>query len=190
MQKWGDSYWETYSTVVNMLSFLLILAIKKIHKLESKAIDFVLAFPFMDFCNCQYQTDAEHIYYGRICLPISIAPFLHTAVCTETRFMFEQLAVWLTFSFKGPYLFDCFCFVGKSVAVDDWSVASSLVVRYFLFRSINERHFVFLFHCISKRESFIGGYVGGIHKMMYFVEGTVVQLIQFVKPIHNLLGIG
>ena len=25
--------------------------------------------------------------------------------------------------------------------------------------------------------------------MMYFVEGTVVQLIHFVKPIHNLLSI-
>ena len=48
MQKWGDSYWETYSPVVNMLSVRLILAIKKIHKLESKAIDFVLAFPKAD----------------------------------------------------------------------------------------------------------------------------------------------
>ena len=45
MQQWGDSYWETYSPVVNMLSVRLILAIAKIHKLDSKAIDFVLAFP-------------------------------------------------------------------------------------------------------------------------------------------------
>ena len=48
MQKWGDSYWETYSPVVNMLSVRLILALTKIHKLESKAIDFVLAFPQAD----------------------------------------------------------------------------------------------------------------------------------------------
>ena len=44
----GDSYWETYSPVVNILSVRLILAITKIHKLESKAIDFVLAFPQAD----------------------------------------------------------------------------------------------------------------------------------------------
>jgi hypothetical protein len=48
MQQWGDSYWETYSPVVNMLSVRLILAIAKIHKLDSKAIDFVLAFPQAD----------------------------------------------------------------------------------------------------------------------------------------------
>ena len=48
MKKWGDSYWETYCPVVNMLSVPLILAIKKIHKMESKAIDFVLAFPQAD----------------------------------------------------------------------------------------------------------------------------------------------
>ena len=45
MQQWGDSYWETYSPVVNMLSVRLILAITKLHNLDSKAIDFVLSFP-------------------------------------------------------------------------------------------------------------------------------------------------
>ena len=49
MPKWGDSYWETYSPVVNMLSVRLISEITKIHKLESKAIDFVLAFRQADF---------------------------------------------------------------------------------------------------------------------------------------------
>ena len=44
MQKWGDSYWDTYSPVVNILTVRLILAISKLHKLDSKAIDFVLAF--------------------------------------------------------------------------------------------------------------------------------------------------
>ena len=48
MQQWGDNYWETYSPVVNMLSVRLLLAITKIFKLESKAIDFVLAFPQAD----------------------------------------------------------------------------------------------------------------------------------------------
>ena len=44
MQQWGDSYWETYLSVVNMLSIHLILVIYKIHNLGSKAINFVLAF--------------------------------------------------------------------------------------------------------------------------------------------------
>ena len=42
-EKWGDSYWETYSPVVNILSVRLILALTKIHKLDLKAINFVLA---------------------------------------------------------------------------------------------------------------------------------------------------
>jgi len=40
----GDNYWETYSPVVNMMSVRLLLLIGKIHKLDLKAIDFVLAF--------------------------------------------------------------------------------------------------------------------------------------------------
>ena len=48
MQRWGESYWETYSPVVNMLTVRLILVIAKLHKLDSKAIDFVLAFPQAD----------------------------------------------------------------------------------------------------------------------------------------------
>ena len=44
-EEWGENYWETYSPVVNMLSVRLILAIAHIHKLDSKSIDFVLAFP-------------------------------------------------------------------------------------------------------------------------------------------------
>ena len=45
MQQWGGSYWKTYSPVVNMLSVRLLLVVTKIFKLESKAIDVVLAFP-------------------------------------------------------------------------------------------------------------------------------------------------
>ena len=48
MQEWGENYWETYSPVVNMLSVKLLLVIAKIHGLESKSIDFVLAFPQAD----------------------------------------------------------------------------------------------------------------------------------------------
>ena len=48
MQRWGDNYWGTYSPVVNMLIVRLLLAICHIHGLDSKAIDFVLAFPQAD----------------------------------------------------------------------------------------------------------------------------------------------
>ena len=48
MQQWDNNYWETYSPVVNMLSVRLLLSIAKIFRLESKAIDFVLAFPQAD----------------------------------------------------------------------------------------------------------------------------------------------
>ena len=46
--QWVDSYCETYSPVVNMLSVHLILAITKIHKLDTRAIDFVLELPQAD----------------------------------------------------------------------------------------------------------------------------------------------
>jgi hypothetical protein len=45
IQQWGTNYWETYSPVVNMVTVHLILLLAHIHKLESKAIDFALAFP-------------------------------------------------------------------------------------------------------------------------------------------------
>jgi hypothetical protein len=45
MQQWGISYWETYSPVVNMLTVCFLLALCNIHGLESKSIDFILAFP-------------------------------------------------------------------------------------------------------------------------------------------------
>ena len=44
MQSWGENYWKSYSPVVNMISVKLLLVIAKIHRLESKLIDFVLAF--------------------------------------------------------------------------------------------------------------------------------------------------
>ena len=44
MQQWGESYWGTYSPVVNNLNVRIILAIAKIHSLDSKSIYFVLEF--------------------------------------------------------------------------------------------------------------------------------------------------
>jgi len=48
MQTWGTSYWKTYAPVVNWASVCLLLAVAKIHKLPSKSIGFVLAFPQAD----------------------------------------------------------------------------------------------------------------------------------------------
>jgi hypothetical protein len=48
MQRWGENYWETYPPVVNMISVKLLLVVAKIHGLELKSIDFVLAFPQAD----------------------------------------------------------------------------------------------------------------------------------------------
>jgi hypothetical protein len=48
MQQWGVSYWETYSPIFSMLTVCLLLALCNIHGLESKSIDFVLAFPQAD----------------------------------------------------------------------------------------------------------------------------------------------
>jgi len=46
MQSSGVDYWETYAPVVNWMSVRFILAIAKIHDLDTKVIDFVLAFPW------------------------------------------------------------------------------------------------------------------------------------------------
>ena len=48
MQRWGVDYWETYAPVVNWISVRLLLVLAIIHKLETKSIDFVLAFPQAD----------------------------------------------------------------------------------------------------------------------------------------------
>ena len=45
MQRWGVDYWETYAPVVNWISIRLLLILTVVHKLETKSIDFVLAFP-------------------------------------------------------------------------------------------------------------------------------------------------
>jgi hypothetical protein len=48
MQTWGENYWETYAPVVNWLSVRTLMALSIIHDLETRSIDFVLAFPQAD----------------------------------------------------------------------------------------------------------------------------------------------
>ena len=76
MQLWGDSFWETYSPVVNMLSVRLILAIAKLQNIDSKAIDFVLAFP---------QADLEEDIW--MYLPIGFQVNGHTEASSERSFL-------------------------------------------------------------------------------------------------------
>ena len=45
MQTWGVNYWETYAPVVNWLSVRMLMILSIIHDLETRSIDFVLAFP-------------------------------------------------------------------------------------------------------------------------------------------------
>ena len=45
MQQWGVNYWNTYAPVVNWISVRFLLVLSELIRLESKAIDFVLAFP-------------------------------------------------------------------------------------------------------------------------------------------------
>jgi len=48
MHRWGIDYWETYAPVVNWISVRLLMVLAIIHKLDTKSIDFVLAFPQAD----------------------------------------------------------------------------------------------------------------------------------------------
>ena len=45
MQTWGENYWETYAPVVNWLSVRTLLIISMLNDLETRSIDFTLAFP-------------------------------------------------------------------------------------------------------------------------------------------------
>ena len=73
----------------------------------------------MDFCNCQYQTDAENIYYGRICLPIAVAHF-GMPPCAKRRALFlRRLPSGFLFLLKDQIALIGLVFLGKSVAVDD-----------------------------------------------------------------------
>jgi hypothetical protein len=48
MQVHGDTYWDTYSPVVNWMNVQLMLIFSEIHKLHTRSIDFTLEFPHAD----------------------------------------------------------------------------------------------------------------------------------------------
>ena len=78
MQQWDDNYWETYSPLVNMLSVRLILAIPKLHNLDSEAIDFVIAF-------LQENLEEDIWMY----LPIGFQVDGHTEASSERSFLLK-----------------------------------------------------------------------------------------------------
>ena len=47
-QQWGVNYWETYAPVVDWMAIRLLLVLAEVHGLETRSIDFVLAFPQAD----------------------------------------------------------------------------------------------------------------------------------------------
>ena len=47
-QQWGVQYWETYSPVVSWMAVRTLLVLAKLHNLNTRAIDFTLAFPQAD----------------------------------------------------------------------------------------------------------------------------------------------
>ena len=48
MQQYGVNYWETYSPTVNWISVCFLMIVAEVLKLDTQAIDFVLAFPQAD----------------------------------------------------------------------------------------------------------------------------------------------
>ena len=44
MQQWGVNYWETYSPVVNWMSFRAIITLIILRELHTKSVDFVMAY--------------------------------------------------------------------------------------------------------------------------------------------------
>lgn len=47
-QQWGVNYWETYAPVVEWMAVRLLLILAEIEGLETRSIDFILAFPQAD----------------------------------------------------------------------------------------------------------------------------------------------
>ena len=48
MQTWGENYWEMYAPVVNWFSVKMLLIIAIFHAFDTRAMNFVLTFPWAD----------------------------------------------------------------------------------------------------------------------------------------------
>ena len=73
MQRWGVDYHETYVPVVNWISVRILMAIALIHKLDTKSINFVLAFPQAELTRDVFMElpyGFEHGYKGEYVLKL------------------------------------------------------------------------------------------------------------------------
>ena len=73
MQRWGVDYYETYAPVVNWISVRILMAISLIHNLDTKSIDFVLAFPQAELTRDVFMElpyGFEHGYKGEYVLKL------------------------------------------------------------------------------------------------------------------------
>ena len=64
MQQWGIDFWETYAPVVNWISVRLLLILAILHGLETKSINFVLAFPQADLDTNVFMELPYGFHYG------------------------------------------------------------------------------------------------------------------------------
>ena len=64
------------------------------------------------------------------------------------------------------------------------------MVTDILLHSVDEFQLIILFHGISKREAFIGAYVSMVEQVMDLIEGTFIEIIDLVEPVHYLIGVG
>ena len=75
MQRWGVDYWETYAPVVNWISVRFLMVLSLIHNLETKSIDFVLAFPQATLERDVFMEQPygfESVSYTHLTLPTSV----------------------------------------------------------------------------------------------------------------------
>ena len=64
------------------------------------------------------------------------------------------------------------------------------MVTDLLLHSVNKVQLIILFHGISKREAFIGADVGMVEQVMDLIEGSVIELVDLVEPVHYLFSVG
>ena len=151
------------------------------HKIYSFWIEIVY------FGNFKDEGDSEHIGRWRICFSVSATPLLHATVRTYTSFMHQQLSIQFSFSFDRPDELFWSCFIWNSIAVYNWPVTTVFMVSDLLLRIVNKCYLIILFHWISKREDFVGIYVGRVKQVMWLIEGSIIDLVYFMKPVHKFI---
>ena len=63
-QQWGVNFWETYSPVVSWLAVCTMFTLSQLHKLKTKSIDFVLAYPQANIKTPIFLHTPQGVYIG------------------------------------------------------------------------------------------------------------------------------